>query len=166
MLFCMLVNNLLSRCGRTNKSWGLLEYNIIWYDKVALLTALFKNQNMKNLPQCYKYSSNNALSLFKQAKCFKVCPLENFKILNKIKFLSASLPTSQPANGNWPSAYTTGYIAFKLSENKHYFHLHKPLLFRLQYLLCAIACPILTDWSSCLKQRCWHSIKVLTFDKC
>ena len=39
----------------------------------------YKNQNTKNLPQRYKYSSNNAISSFKQAKRCKVCPLENFK---------------------------------------------------------------------------------------
>ena len=39
----------------------------------------YKNQNTKNLPQHYNYSSNNAISSFKQAKCCNTCPLENFK---------------------------------------------------------------------------------------
>ena len=55
-----------------------------------------KNQNTKNQPQRYNYSSNNAISSFKQAKCCKICPLENFKILNEIMFLSASLPAYLP----------------------------------------------------------------------
>ena len=42
-------------------------------------TQWYKIQNTKNLPQRYKYSSNNAISLFKQAKCCNICPLENFK---------------------------------------------------------------------------------------
>ena len=42
-----------------------------------------KNQNTKNPLQCYKYSSNNAISSFKQAKYCKVCPLENFKNLEQ-----------------------------------------------------------------------------------
>ena len=42
-------------------------------------TQWYKIQNTKNLPQHYKYSSNNAISLFKQAKCCNICPLENFK---------------------------------------------------------------------------------------
>ena len=42
-------------------------------------TQWYKIQNTINLPQCYKYSSNNATSLFKQAKCCNTCPLENFK---------------------------------------------------------------------------------------
>ena len=40
---------------------------------------LYKNQNTKNQPQCNNYSSNNTISSFKQAKCCKICPLENFK---------------------------------------------------------------------------------------
>ena len=53
-----------------------------------------KNQNTENPLQRYKYSSKNAISSFKQAKCCKVFPLENFKILNEIAFsYSASLPT-------------------------------------------------------------------------
>ena len=39
----------------------------------------YKNQNMKNLPQCYNYSSSNAISSLKQAKCSNNCPLENFE---------------------------------------------------------------------------------------
>ena len=39
----------------------------------------YKNHNTKNQPQRYNYSSNNAISSFKQAKCCKICPLENFK---------------------------------------------------------------------------------------
>ena len=42
-------------------------------------TQWYKIQNTKNLPQCYKYSSNNVISSFKQAKCCNICPLENFK---------------------------------------------------------------------------------------
>ena len=57
----------------------------------------YKNQNMKNLPQCYKYSSNKAISSFKQAKCCKLNPLENLKFLNEITFSYASQPASLPA---------------------------------------------------------------------
>ena len=39
----------------------------------------YKNQNAKYLPQCYKYSSNNAICLFKKAKCCNTYALENFK---------------------------------------------------------------------------------------
>ena len=39
----------------------------------------YKNQNTKNLPQRYKYSFKNGISSFKQAKCCKLSPLENFK---------------------------------------------------------------------------------------
>ena len=49
----------------------------------------YKNQNMRNLPQHYNYSSNNATSSFKQVKCCNICPLENF---NKITYLFASQP--------------------------------------------------------------------------
>ena len=48
---------------------------------------------MKNLPQCYNYSPNNAISSFKQIKYYNICPLN---ISNKIIFSSAS----QPANRN------------------------------------------------------------------
>ena len=52
----------------------------IWLLKGMHLDAQwYKIQNTKNLPQHYKYSSNNAISLFKQAKCCNICPLENFK---------------------------------------------------------------------------------------
>ena len=44
-----------------------------------------KNQNVKNLPQRYNYSSNISISSFKQIKCCNICPLENFKNSNKIK---------------------------------------------------------------------------------
>ena len=54
-----------------------------------------KIQNTKNLPQCYKYSSNKAVSLFKQARCCNICPLENFKKSNEITFSSDSLPACQ-----------------------------------------------------------------------
>ena len=43
----------------------------------------YKNQNTKNQPQRYNYSSNNTISSFKQAKCCKICPLENFKIFEQ-----------------------------------------------------------------------------------
>ena len=39
----------------------------------------YKNQNTKTLPQRYNYSSNNAISSFKQAKRCNMCPLENSK---------------------------------------------------------------------------------------
>ena len=52
----------------------------------------YKNQNMKNQLQFHNYSSNNATSSFKQAKCCNICPLENLKIT----FLSASLPACLP----------------------------------------------------------------------
>ena len=60
----------------------------------------YKNQNTKNLPQCYNYISNNgynAISSFKQAKCCKIFPLENFKNFEQNHVLSASLPECQPA---------------------------------------------------------------------
>ena len=104
-----------------------------------LHTQWYKIQNTKNLPQRYKYSSNNAISSLKQAKYCNICPLENFKNSNVIMFLSDSLPVCQPVNRNWPRAYTIKYIAFKLPENKRYFRRHEPLLFRWQYLLCAMA---------------------------
>ena len=46
---------------------------------MCLKQQLHKNQNTKILLQPYKSNSNNATSLFEQAKCFQVCPLENFK---------------------------------------------------------------------------------------
>ena len=58
-------------------------------------TQWFKIQNTKNLPQCSKYNSNNAISLFKQAKCCNIRPLENFKNLNETTFSSDSLPIGQ-----------------------------------------------------------------------
>ena len=39
----------------------------------------YKNQNTKNQPQCYKYSFKSVISSFKQAKCCKLSPPENFK---------------------------------------------------------------------------------------
>ena len=57
----------------------------------------YKNQSTKNLPQhYYNYSSNNAISSIKQAKCCNIGPLENFKKSNEITFLS----DSQPVNRN------------------------------------------------------------------
>ena len=56
----------------------------------------YKNQNMKNQPQRYNYSSNNAISSFKQAKCCKTCPLENFKNFERnhvFIYQPAGLPT-------------------------------------------------------------------------
>ena len=78
----------------------------------------YKNQNMKNQPQRYKYSSNNTISSFKQAKCCKICPLENFKNFER-NHIFVHLPACQQEL----------YIAFKLSKNKHYFCRHEPLLF-------------------------------------
>ena len=53
--------------------------NIWLLEGMHLGTQWFKIQNTKNLPQRFKYSSNNAISLFKQAKSCNICPLENFK---------------------------------------------------------------------------------------
>ena len=51
-----------------------------WLPKgMHLDTQWYKIQNTKNLPQRHKYSSNNAISSFKQAKCCNICPLENLK---------------------------------------------------------------------------------------
>ena len=56
----------------------------IWLPKgMHLHTQWYKIQNTKNPPQRYKYSSNNAISLFKQTKCCNICPLENFKKLER-----------------------------------------------------------------------------------
>ena len=42
----------------------------IWLLKgMHLDTQWYKIQSAKNLPQRYKYSSHNAISLFEQAKC-------------------------------------------------------------------------------------------------
>ena len=99
----------------------------------------YKSQNTKNLPQRYNYSSNKAMSSFKQVKCCNICPTENFKNFEQIygMFLSASQPADQlashqTANRNWHRAYTALYIAFKLSKYICYFHRHKHLLFQLQ----------------------------------
>ena len=52
----------------------------IWLLKgMQLDKQRYKSQNTKSLPQCYDYSSNNAISSFKQAKCSNICPIENFK---------------------------------------------------------------------------------------
>ena len=71
-------------------------------------------------------------------------------------------PASQPVNRDRPSAYTAGYIAFKLSENKRYFRRHEPLLFRLQYSLCAITCPLFIHSNRLIFLL---ETKVLTFHK-
>ena len=42
-----------------------------------------KNCNMKNIPQHYNYSSNNAMSSFKQAKCCNISPLEHFEKIKR-----------------------------------------------------------------------------------
>ena len=55
----------------------------------------YKNQNTKNLPQCYKYSFKNAISSFKQAKYCKHSPPENF-----INFERNYVFVCQPANRN------------------------------------------------------------------
>ena len=49
----------------------------------------YKNQNMKNLPQRYNYSSNIAIFSFKQAKCCNMSTRE----FTEIMFSSASPPT-------------------------------------------------------------------------
>ena len=53
----------------------------------------YKNQNMKNLPQRYNYSSNNTISLFKQVKHCNSCPIENFKKIERAQ--PAGLPACQ-----------------------------------------------------------------------
>ena len=66
----------------------------IWLPKgMHLDKHRYKNQNTKNLPKRYNYSSNNAISSFKQAKCCNSCPLENFK-----KFKQDHVFVSQPAS--------------------------------------------------------------------
>ena len=78
--------------------------------------------------------------------------------------LPASLPT-----GTDLEPIPLGIIAFKLSENKHYFCQHEPLLFRSQYLLCAIVCPLFIHSNRLIflletKVLTFHKgIKVLTF---
>ena len=60
-----------------------------------LVKQRYKNQDTKTQLQCYKYSSNNAISPFKQAKCCNNCPLENFK-----KFEQDHVFVCQPVNRN------------------------------------------------------------------
>ena len=50
--------------------------NYMTLKRVHLDKRHYKSQNTKNL---HNYSSNNAISSFKQAKCCNICPLENFK---------------------------------------------------------------------------------------
>ena len=59
----------------------------------------YKNQNTNNLPQRYKYSFKNAISSFKQAKCYKLSPLKNFKNFEQ-NYVFVCQPASQPANRN------------------------------------------------------------------
>ena len=66
----------------------------------------------------------------------------------------ASLPT-----GTDPGAYTTMYIAFKLSENTCYFYWPESLLFQSQYSLYVIACPLFIHSN----QLILLETKVLTF---
>ena len=117
---------------------------------------MYKNQITKNLPQRYNYSSNNTISSFKQAKCCNICPLENFK-----KFKQDHVFVWQPAS------LSTGtdlepiplsiYVAFKLPD----FHWHKPLLFRSQSSLYAIACLLFIHFNQLIFLL---EIKVLTFN--
>ena len=68
----------------------------IWLPKrMHLHKPWYKNQNTKNLPQRYNYSSTNAISSLKQAKCGNTCPLENFK-----KFERDDIFVCQPVNRN------------------------------------------------------------------
>ena len=53
----------------------------------------YKNQNTKNLPQRYKYSFKNAISSFKQAKCCKLSPPQNFKNFER-NYVFVCQPTS------------------------------------------------------------------------
>ena len=117
---------------------------------------LYKNQNMKYLPQRYNYSSNNTISLFKQVKFCKICPLENFKTFLQ-DYVFICQPACQPVNRNRPRAYTTKYIAFKLPD----FHWHEPLLFQSQSLLYAIACLLFIHFNQLIFLL---EIKVLTFN--
>ena len=67
----------------------------VWLPKIMHLHKQhYNNQNAKNLPKRYYYSSNNAISSFKQAKCYNIHLLENFKKnYNKIRVSSDSLST-------------------------------------------------------------------------
>ena len=60
------------------------------YDKQC-----YTNQNTKNLPQHYNYSSNYTISSFKQAKCCNICALENIK-----KLEGDPIFVCQPVNRN------------------------------------------------------------------
>ena len=62
-----------------------------------LVKQCYKNQDTKTQLQCYKYGSNNAISPFKQAKCYNDCPLENFKKF-KQDHIFICQPSSQPAS--------------------------------------------------------------------
>ena len=147
----------------------------IWIPKrMHLDKQPYKNQSTKNLPQYYKYSFKNTISSFKQAKCCTLSPLENLKNFKRNYIIVCRLASLPACQRNWRR-----YIAFKLSENKCYFCWHKPLLFRLQYSLCTIVCPLFIHSNQLIflletkvltfhkgvdiPYRCWHSIKVLTF---
>ena len=82
--------------------------------------------------------------------------------------LAVCLPASLPANRD---CIPLGIEPSHFLEIC-YFRQHEPLLFQLQYSLCAIICPLfihsnqlifLPETKVLTFQGCWHSAKVLTF---
>ena len=129
-----------------------------------------KNQNTKNLLKICKYISGNATFLFKQAKCRLVTHYRILKLSNTIKVSSACLPVSLPACqltginlAPIPlSIQPSNFMKIKvISVSMNLCYSDRNTRPMPSFVLCSF---VLTDWS-CLKQRCWHSIKVLTFNK-
>ena len=85
---------------------------------------------MKNLPQCY----NTALTtLYPHSNKPNAATLPTREFY---KFKQNDILVYQQASQLSTRAYTTMYIALKLSGNGCYFHQHKPLLFLLKCSLC------------------------------
>ena len=101
----------------------------IWLPKrMHLHKQWYKNQNTKSLPQCYNYSSNNGISWFKQAKCWYICPLENFKNFEQDHVLSVSLPAPLSTR-NWLEPIL-------LCIKPSIFAISIAILYRISFLLC------------------------------
>ena len=100
--------------------------------------------------------------MFIQPNAAKFVQYRILKIRMRSRFhlTAPSLLACLPTRTDLQPIPLCSYIAFKLSENKCNFHRHEFLLFRLQYSMCTITCPLFIHSNRLILPK----IKVLTLN--
>ena len=126
---------IINRYGSTVLNSRDIDLKIIWFLKrVHLDKHRYKNQNMKNLPERYNFSSSNAIIFIQTSHMLQnLSPKRILKNLNEITFFIC-----QPAYLLTETDLKLHHYVYSLQTC--YFHQYEPLLFWFNAILTVHHC--------------------------